>query len=126
MTKNTVTLYHYSNRDIKVIKPLYFGDNLYTFNDVKVSKIKRSFFYLENKPIEYIFKNAKYLYKVIIDKKSLYDLRNDKDNLKVKYNGDIKGLLSYCKRYYKGIIYNVGFDIASLFYSIKAKKLYRE
>jgi len=123
MNKNKVTLYHYSNKDLKVINPLYFGDNNYTFNDVKACDIKRTFFYLNNEPLEYIFKKAKYLYKVTIDKKNLYDLKLDKLGLKAKYNGDIKGLLSYCKRHYKGIIYNVGFDIASLFYNVKASKV---
>ena len=123
MIKNTVTLYHYSNRDIKIIEPLYFGDNFYTFNDIKSSNIKRTFFYLNKKPLEYIFKNARYCYYVTIDKKNLYNLKRDKLGLKTKYNGDIDGLLRYCKRHYKGIIYNVGFDIVSLFYSIKAYKV---
>lgn len=120
MKKNKITLYHYSNRDIKSINPEFFGHNNYTFNDLKVCNIKRTFFYTNKKSPEYILKNANYIYTVIIDKKNLYDLRTDKKNLKVKYNGDIISLLSYCKKYYTGIVYNVGFDIVSLFYSIKA------
>jgi hypothetical protein len=113
-----IKLYHYSNKKFDVISPSFFGDNDYTFNDKKYN-IKRSFFYLEPKPLEYRFKGSKYLYIVEVYKQDLYDLREDKDNLKVKYKGDIEGLLRYCKRKYKGIIYNVGFDIVSLFYDIE-------
>ena len=58
MTKNTVTLYHYSNRDIKSINPEFFGHNNYTFNDLKVCNIKRTFFYTNKKSPEYILKNT--------------------------------------------------------------------
>ncbi len=115
-------LYHYSDKDIKSIKPVFFGNNLYTLNDTRQCNIKRSFFYLTATPKEYIFKNSNYLYITKINPKNLYDLRSDKLNLKVKYSGNIKGLLSYCKRYYKGIIYNVGFDIVCLFSDIKILK----
>lgn len=119
---NKIQLYHYSNRDIKKIKPLYFGNNLYTFNDKKACTIKRTFFYINKKFSECYFKNSKYLYIVNVYKKNLYNLQIDKLNLKKKYNGNINGLLSYCKKHYKGIIYNIGFDVVCLFKTIKAYK----
>ena len=122
MKKNKLTLYHYSNRDIKIINPEFFGDNNYTYNELKACNIKRTFFYLNKKSPECYFKNTNYLYTVIVDKKNLYNLRTDKKNLKIKFQGDITSLLSYCKKSYTGIIYNVGFDIVSLFYSVKAYK----
>jgi len=122
MNKNKVTLYHYSNKELKQVKPCFFASNAFTFNDLKASKIKRSFFYIDNKTKESFFYNCKYCYNVIIDKKSLYDLKQDKDNLKIKFKGNINGLLIYCKKHYKGIIYNVGYDIVSLFYNVSVKR----
>lgn len=121
MNKNKIKLYHYSNSNFDIVKPCFFGKNNFTYNDVKTCKLARSFFYLSDTPLEYCFKNSKYLYVIEINKNNLYDLRTDKLNLKVKYNKDITGLLNYCKDNYKGIIYNVGFDIVCLFYSVRVK-----
>ena len=45
-----------------------------------------------------------------------------KENLKVKYQGNIEGLLQYIKDNFFGCIYNVGFDIAILFNDIEVLK----
>jgi len=115
-------LYHYSNKDLKVISPKYFGYNSYSFNEKKYSNIPRSFFYLEPKIPEYHLKNSKYCYTVNIELAILYDLRIDKDNLKVKYQGNINSLLQYIKDNFSGCIYNVGFDIAILFNDMEVLK----
>jgi len=117
-----VKLYHYSNKKLETISPSYFGANSYSFNEKKTSNIPRSFFYLEQNIPEYHLKNSKYCYIVDIEPSKLYDLRKDKDNLKVKYQGNIEGLLQYIKDNFFGCIYNVGFDIAILFNDIEVLK----
>ena len=111
-------LYHYSNKEIKDnIKPDYFGENIYTFNDKKY-KINRSFFYTSDIIPEYKLKNCKYKYTCHIEDKYIYDLKIDKDKLKIRYVNRIEALLNYIKANYKGILYNVGFDIVCLFENI--------
>ena len=111
-------LYHYSDKKLKTISTKFFGANSYSFNEKKYP-INRSFFYLEAKIPEYHLKNSKYSYTVNVEPSKLYDLRKDKDNLKVKYQGNIEGLLQYIKDNFFGCIYNVGFDIAVLFDNIE-------
>jgi len=112
-------LYHYSDKKLKTISTKFFGANSYSFNEKKSSNIPRSFFYLKPEIPEYHLKNSKYSYIVNVEPSKLYDLRKDKDNLKVKYQGNIEGLLQYIKDNFFGCIYNVGFDIAVLFDNIE-------
>lgn len=116
-------LYHYSNNIIKgKIKPSFFGDNHFTFNDLKASKVKRAFFYLDNTDIEYRFKNCKNLYACNIDKKKVYDLNVDNKKLKARFNS-IDDLLRYVKSHYKGVCYNVGnLKICNVFIPLKIDK----
>jgi hypothetical protein len=111
-------LYHYSDKELKVISPEHFGANSYSFNEKKSSNIARSFFYLEPKP-EQRLKNCRYCYITNIPCSKLYDLREDKEGLKVKYQGNIDGLLAYIKNNFLGCIYNVGFNIVILFEDIR-------
>ncbi len=113
-------LYHYSDKELKIIKVAHFAENSYSFNEKKASSIERSFFYLEQKPKEYHLTTAKYCYIVDVPSNKIYDLREDKEGLKVKYQNDTEGLLEYLKGNYTGAIYNIGFDIAILFYDIQA------
>ena len=120
-----IKLYHFSNRDFKgYILPKFFGDNSYTSNDKKYD-IPRVFFYLKDEPIEKRFKYSQYKYIAEIDKHLLYDLREDKGKLLQKFRindtVNINDLLTYLKQNYQGAIYNVGFDIAILFYPIEYK-----
>lgn len=112
-------LYHYSDKELKIIEVKHFAKNSYSFNEKKASSIERSFFYLEQNPKEHYLENSKYCYIVDIANNKLYDLREDKENLKVKYQNNTEGLLEYLKENYLGAIYNVGFDIAILFYDIQ-------
>ena len=121
MERDNLKIYHYSNKNFNdKIKVEYFGYNAYSFNDTKYS-IKRSFFYTEKKIAEYHLKDSKYCYITEIEKTKLYNLKEDKENLKSKFI-DITELLNYLKVKYLGIIYNVGFNIVSLFYDIKFSK----
>lgn len=114
-------IYHYTNKDnLKEVNPLYFGNNCYTLNDKKIP-INRAFFYTEPKPEKYL-KNSKCLYLCQIDNKCLYDLRIDNDNLKQKFLSIEDLLNKIIGLGYKGIIYNVGFDIVSLFETIPINK----
>lgn len=119
---NKLILYHYSNKKLDNVKVSYFGNNSFTFNDVKACKIKRSFFYTDDNYKEAFFYNSGYKHIISIDKKLLYDLQTDKDKLKARYR-DITSLLLHCKRYYKGIIYNVGYEVISLFYDVRVKEV---
>jgi len=118
--KNKVKLYHYSNRDIKdTITPNNFGENCYTFNDKKISNIKRVFYYLGNSQVEWRFKSCQYKYTVEIDKSKLYDLRIDKKRYIKKYKS-IDRLLWNIKKQYDGTIYNIGgLNIAIAFKDLK-------
>lgn len=122
-----IKLYHYSNKKFDTVKPSFFGHNHFTRNDVIACKVARAFFYLNNAPNEYRFFNSRYRYKAVIAEQNLYDLRTDTKGLKAKYSGDVSGLLAYCKRLYKGIIYNTGFDIVCLFSNTPVtRELHRE
>ena len=121
--RQQMKLYHYSNKELNTISVKFFGANSYTFNDKKASDILRSFFYLEQEPKEYHLKNSKYCYIVDIEPSKLYDLKEDKDGLKVKYKGNINGLLEYIRNNFLGCIYNVGFDIVILFEDMGAVEI---
>ena len=114
-----ITLYHYSNADIKkAISPKYYGAGYYTFNDTRATSTKRAFFYVEARA-ERFFVSARYLYTVSVLKSRLYDLRADKRDY-IKDNQSITELLSKIKQKYTGVIYNAGgIDIVNLFYPVK-------
>jgi len=117
-----IKLYHLSNKDIKGrISIKFFNDNLYTFNDYKISKVKRAFYYLDLKNIEYRFKNCVYLYVIEIDKKKIYNLNTDDLKLKNKFN-TINDLLIYLKNNFLGAYYSIGnLKMAVLFKGVKFK-----
>ena len=119
---NKIKLYHFSDYNIKnKISVKFYGLNSYTANDLKATNIKRAFYYIDNIPLEYRFKNSKYCYVIEVDKNNLYDLRIDKNNYINKYK-NIPEILKAIKRDYIGIIYNSGIDIVNLFYDIKINK----
>lgn len=118
-------LYHYTDKNIKTLRVEKFGNNSFTLADCRASGVKRVFFYLEKKAVEYQLERAKFLY--IVQAGRLYDLRADKRELVRKFSKsgavEIEGLLKYIKRQYRGIIYNTGgLNIACLFYNIKPIK----
>lgn len=110
----TIKLYHFTDQDIKQVKPSFFGANAYTARDARFN-IKRAFFYTTRTPKEDRFRYCQYCYIVTADRSKLYDLRADKSKLVNKYNGDIDAILRNIKKNYDGLIYNVGFDIVCLF-----------
>ena len=122
-----IKLYHYSNKKFDTVKPSFFGDNYFTLNDVTASKVARAFFYLSDTPLEKIFFNTLYKYTAVIDESKIYDLRTDKKDLKARYKNDVRGLVSYCKRYFSGLVYNSGIDIVCLFDNIAVtRQLHKE
>lgn len=118
-----IILYHYSNKKLDNIEPRFFGSNSYTFNDIRASKIKRSFFYIQEAIPEYRFETSRFLHIAEISGRKIYDLRIDKKGLRQKFQGNIEALLSYIKGRYDGAIYNVGFDIVILFKNIKPSEI---
>lgn len=114
-------LYHYSHKDIPdKIKVKHFGNNAFTSYSQELCSLKRSYFYLDDNKKEYIFKGSQFKYIVKINKKSLYDLRKDKLNLKKRFCDCYFYLLIHLKKIgYKGIIGFNGFDVAQLFYDVK-------
>lgn len=127
---NKTRLYHFSNKEnTGVLTVESFGYNGWTDRDKNASDIKRKFFYLENEPIEYRFKNCLYCYIVELDKADLYDLRIDELDFIRKARildagVDIDRLLTLIKEAgYLGTIYNTGgFDVACTFYTVPIYK----
>lgn len=122
MTKNILTLYHYSKAYIpNKIDPLYFGSNSYTRADKRTCGLARAFYYIQDNYIpEYYIKNWQYKYIAYIPKILLYDLRIDKLGLVDRFKSNIPDLLLYIKARYKGAIYNLGgYNVVILFYTVK-------
>lgn len=121
---DNMRLYHYTNEDIPggLLKVGYYGNNSYTYNDRQALNVKRLFFYLVDRPLEYIFKCCQYCFTVDISDRLLYDLRTDQDLYLIKFNGKgLKPLIQALKKKYKGIIYNAGgLDIVNIFEDIQA------
>ena len=116
-------LYHYSNTNIKAkVKVKHFGANSYTKNDGCISSIKRSFYFTTATAPEHRFQDSKYRYIAYVDQKCLYNLISDSKNLAKRYN-NINTLLRAIKKLgYKGVLYNVGYNVVNLFYDIKYDK----
>jgi len=116
-------LYHFTDTLIKdKISPNHFGTNCYTNRDKNISSIARAFFFTDSRAPEYRFTNCKYRYIVNIDDKSIYNLAEDRLGLIKKYK-DIHRLLHQIKSLgYRGALYNVGYNIVIVFYSIKIDK----
>lgn len=92
-------IYHYSNNLIEdKIKIKFFGSNFYTLGSLKLSQVKRIYFYIDPAKIEYNLKNCKYLYLVKINKNfKLYNID--------KLDHYIKNVYFYVKKLgYDGII----------------------
>jgi len=118
-----VRLYHYSNTNIKdKLKVKHFGANSYTNNDGRISSLKRSFYFTSSTVPEARFQGSHYRYTIDIPKKDIYNLISDSKKLAKRYN-NIHSLLKTVKKLgYKGVIYNVGYNIVNLFYDIKYDK----
>lgn len=118
-----IKLYHYSNKDFNgYISPSFFGENNFSNNSKRLSRIKRSYFYLDKNKKEVYFNNAKYLYITAINKIKLYNLNNDKKNIvkKLKNTQDIYQEIK--KRGYSGLIGSNGLPCVVLFKPIKIIK----
>lgn len=108
-----IKIYHYSNADIKnKIKINCFGYNAYTDNSIKISGVKRIYFYLNKNTREYFFISSKFLYTAKINLKKLYNIKSDK--IKLKNNQDIYNEAK--KLGYKGLYGN---GVIVLFYDVK-------
>jgi hypothetical protein len=117
-----INLYHYSNAEIKsTLSPKFYGTGYYTCNDTRATSVKRTFYYLEPKPLESFFYSARYLYTVTAQSARIYDLRSDLRGY-IKENQSITELLQAIKQKYNGVIYRAGgIDIVNLFYPAKIK-----
>jgi len=117
-----IILYHYSDKDFKnFINPSYYGHNYFTHNDCQITTIKRAFYYTDPKRAEYLLQGSKYLYITEIKSKDIYNITEDKQGYLKRCNGDIDLALRKIKRNYRGVIYNVGYDIVNLFNRAKIK-----
>jgi hypothetical protein len=120
--KGKLELYHFSKADLKKVNPSFFGLNSYTVNDSRF-KVKRAFFYTVPQALEYRFKGLA-MYRARVNAGQVYNLIADRRGLKLKYGGNIEGLLNCIKKEYKGLLYEAGgLLIASLFYSVKVEKV---
>ena len=116
-------LYHFSNKDFKILKPSFFGINHYSKNEREACNIKRSFCYDTEKPLENTLEGSKYRYTVSVKDNLIYSLDKDNEGLKVKFNYDIDKILSYLKKKnFLGITYNTSFQCYCIFKDIKPIK----
>jgi hypothetical protein len=121
--KNYIILYHYSNKDFTgYIRPAFFGDNAYTDKSVKVSEIKRSYYYIDRTNKEYYFDRAKYCYIVKVNQARLYNIDLDNQGIikRLKIGQDLYREVK--KNDYQGIITYKGIQQAVLFKSVKIRR----
>jgi hypothetical protein len=113
-------LYHFTDNKIQgKVQVKYFGANDYTARDARTCNIKRAFYFTSPEPPEYRFKHSKYKYIVNISDGAIYNLVKDGQGVIKKY-GDINSILSHIKRAgFKGVLYNIGYDVVCLFYDTK-------
>lgn len=112
-----MNLYHFTDKNINILKIEYFGYNSYTKNDKKYP-INRLFFYDSQFPKEYHLKGCKYCYIVQIDKKGIYNLDDDILNLKRLYNYDINNILDYIAKNFKACCYTTSYKCYCVFNDI--------
>jgi len=112
-------IFHPSDYKFDIVKVSHFGENSYTRNDVKVSSVKRSFWF-DIFPIpEQRFNTSQYIYIAEIDDDLIYDLGEDKLKVLQKY-ATIHQALLFLRELYVGILYNVGkWDDIIIFRDIK-------
>lgn len=122
-------LYHFSNADLDIIKVDNFGEHSYTCASVRVSAVKRTFFYLEPEPVEKIFfKNARFRYTVDVPDDKLYDCRADENGYFKQFDVNTDEFYQYLAKKYLGIVYYTatGWQCACLFHDIvPAEKIER-
>lgn len=112
-------LYHYSNQNIKgYIKPGFFGLNHYSRESCRESSLARSFFYI-GKGKEAFLSNCKFCYTAEIESSKIYDIVNDKKNLKRIYSNFNEILKAIKKLGYAGVSGNNGFKVICLFRAVK-------
>ena len=114
-------LYHFSNKNIDVLKSEFFGLNSYTKKDA-VFPCKRLFFYDIVIPKEYHLKGCQYRYTVEVGKDSIYNLDDDMLHLKEQLNYDINKILDCLSKNYTGCCYTTGFLCFCLFDNIVPQK----
>jgi len=116
-------LYHYTTVDkpVLTIDPKKFNDHHYYSNsEYKASSIPRSFWYTNSTDREDFFDNG-ILYIADIPDSKIYDLKQDELGLQEK-SSDAHDLLSKVPNRYSGVLYNVGYDVVSMFVSVKATR----
>lgn len=115
-------IYHYSDKDFEgLIKPSFFGSNSYSQNSRRLSEIKRSYFYINKDDKEYYFNGCKFLYVIQVNKKSLYNLTEDKKGIVKNLRNTQDIYAEVKKRGYTGLIGSNGYKCIVLFKSIKIK-----
>jgi hypothetical protein len=107
-------LYHFSNKDLKTLKPDFFGENSFTKNDAKFS-LPRFFCYDTARPQEYIFNSANFRYVIRIKDKLVYNLDDDILGLKNRFNFDIDKILNFVSKRYHAIEYTTSFKTYAIF-----------
>ena len=115
-------LYHFTDNKIQdKIKPSLFGANDYTARDARACHVKRAFYFTSPEPPEDRFKDCKYKYIVNISDGAIYNLVKDNQGIIKKYNS-INDILKHIKKLgFKGVLYNIGYDVVCLFYASKIR-----
>lgn len=118
-------LYHFSNKDFKVLRPDFLGENSFTKNDA-IYPLKRFFCYASSKPEENRFLFSSYRYVIRIKDKYIYNLDNDILGLKQRFNNDVDKILNFIAKKYHAVEYTTSFKTYAIFkaYRIFIKEKY--
>ena len=136
--RGKVTLYHFSKAktDSVSLDPERVGQSSFSRREMNTSSVPRVFFYLDPEQREVMFQNPVYhLFYVEVPFGSIYNLREDSKGYKKQFASeqtgtvDFHALLKHLSGWnklsgegwtktnplYKGVYYNVGFDVVAWF-----------
>lgn len=128
---NSITLYHYSNENVEKLKitPDKFGENPWSKREKRASSYPRSFFYVNIEDTERYFK-GKTLYKIILDKDAIYDLKKDPMGFITDIRKENGGALNMDVLLetihgsgFMGAYYEVGIKVVILFVPVTASRI---
>ncbi len=130
-----ITLYHYSkeDQDTIVLDPSFFGQSSYSRSEKNLSSVPRVFFYTNLAQRERYVSSGRQLYRVTIDSKEIYNLKQDPESIINTVRHPVYGmragieyddLFNEIKKNYLGAYYTSGnIDMVVWFQTITAYKV---
>jgi len=130
-----ITLYHYSNLESEtlILDPVRFGQSSYSQKEKETSSVPRVFFYINLAHRERFISSSRGLYKVDVNAKNIYNLKEDPSGYIEKIRHPTYGLrkqiewdnlLNEIKEDYSGVFYSTSsMDIVAWFKEIIVSKV---